>query len=244
MRKTLLSIIIVVLLIFIGTQVYVPAYMEARLAESLRTATGIPSLNVNVRTFPAVRLLTGTVEHMTVAAADVVVDGLRIESLQLEAENVRVGVGALLIGRSPSVRVGGASTVRLTVTDESLTEYANAVPEMPPGVHIDISERGVELQGRVALLGSAIDATIVGRFQPVDETAIQFVPDDVAVEGQALPAFLVAVIRELVSVQVDLADGPLPIAVDDVIHEPERLVVVGRPLLEGFGVASDEPQRD
>lgn len=243
MRTILLTIVIGVLLLMAGAQVYLPPFMEARLGEGLQAATGIPSLNVELQSFPAVRLLTGAVGHMIVFADDVMVDGLRIESLHLEAADVRIGVGEVLRGRSPSVRAGGEAAVRLTVTSESLTEYANAMPDLPPGMRVDINERGVELAGSVTLLGSAIDATVVGRFQPDGHTGVMFVPDNVAVEGQALPAFLVAVLRELFSVHVDLADGPLPIAVDEVIHMPGRLVVVGRPLLDGFGVVSAEPHR-
>lgn len=50
---------------------------------------------------------------------------------------------------------------------------------------------------------------------------------------------MVALLRELYAVHVDLTEGPLPMAVDEVVHEPGKLVVVGRPLLDGLGPAQN-----
>lgn len=240
MRTILLGVIAGLLLVMAGAQLYLPDFVAARLGESLQSATGIPSLNVRLRSFPALGLLAGRVGRMDVSAADVQVDGLRVESLQLEAQNVRVDVSELLRRRVPAVRSGQA-LVRLTVTEEALTEYARARPELPPGVRVRVTDSGLELSGRAAVFGNVVEALLAGHFEPDGATGLVFVPDDVEVQGQTLPAFLVAVLREAFRVRIDLANSPFPIVVDEIIYEPGRLTVVGRPLLDELHVAAEPP---
>jgi len=237
MRKALLSVIVVLLLAAGAAQLFLPTFVAARVGESLRAATGLSSLDVRVRALPALTLLTGTVPRLDVAAANVVVDGLQVESLAIAAENVRLDLGQLLREKALAVRAGEAF-VRLTVTEEALTEYANGRPELPPGVQVRVTEAGLELAGQAAVFGSVVEALVVGHFEPDGGTGIVFVPDDVQVQGQALPACLIAVVREAFRVRIDLANGPFPIVVHQVLYEPGRLIVVGRPVLDGLRVAA------
>lgn len=232
MRRFLFSFVVGALLIVSGAQLYLPPFIEARLGEGLQTATGIDSLDVRLHTFPAVRLLAGTVGHLDVTANDVTVDGLRVDSLQLEADNVQVDFMSLIRGGAFSLHSGEDVTVTVTVTAASLTEYARSRPELPEDVGVDVSEQGVELAGSVSLLGTNVDAAVVGRFEPDGHTGIVFVPGDVSVQGQSLPPFLVAAVRQMYSVKVDLSDGPMPIVVEEVVHSPGKLTIVGRPLLD------------
>ncbi len=62
-------------------------------------------------------------------------------------------------------------------------------------------------------------------------------------QGQALPPFLVAVLRETYRVQIDLTDGPFPVVVEDIVHMPGRSMLIGRPVLQNFGmVDATRPQ--
>lgn len=240
MRRFLLTIVIGAFVIVSGAQLYLPPFIGARFAEGLQTATGIESLDVSLHTFPAVRLLSGVVGRLAVSADDVMVDGLRVDSLRLDARNVEVDVMSLVRGDTVSIRRGDDVEVRLTVTAASLTEYARNRPELPSDVSIDVSDRGVELAGRVVLLGNPVDAAVVGRFEPDGHTGVVFVPEDVSVQGQSLPSFLISALRQAYTVRVDLSHGPLPVIVDEVIHGKGKLVVVGRPLLDGFSTGRGE----
>lgn len=237
MRTVLLCIVVGLLLAAAGAQLYLPGFVAARLGESLQAATGLSSLDVRLRAFPALTLLTGSVPHLDVSAEDVVVDGLRLESIQLEADNVRLDLGELLWRRALTVRSGQAA-VRLTVTEQALTEYAGARPELPPGVRVRVTDGGLELTGRAAVLGSVVEALVLGHFEPDGGTGLLFVPDDVQVQGQALPPLLVAVLREAFRVRIDLSRLPFPIVVHEVLYESGKLVIVGRPVLEGLRVVT------
>lgn len=243
MRRFLLTIVIGAFVIVSSAQLYLPPFIGARLGEGLQTATGIDSLDVSLHTFPAVRLLSGVVGRLAVTADDVMVDGLRVDSFQLDARNVEVDVMSLIRGDALSIRRGDDVVVRLTVTAASLTEYARNRPELPADVSIDVSEGGVELVGRVAVLGNRVDAAVVGRFEPDGHTGVVFVPEDVSVQGQSLPPFLISALRQAYNVQVDLSHGPMPIIVDEVIHTAGKLVVVGRPLLDGYTTSRGESLR-
>jgi len=243
MRKTLWTIFIVIVLVVVGAQLFLPAYVAKRLGDGLQAATGISAWDVDVSAFPALRLLAGDVARLAVSADHIVMQGLHVESLQLEAENVRIGVSRLMRGGPLSVHAGGSASLRLTVTAEALTAYARELAELPPDVRIDVGEQGVALAGRVTLLGSPVNATVSGRFEPADHGAVAFVPDRVAVDGQPLPPFMVAILRELYSVRLNLTEGPLPMTVDEVIHMPGKLIVIGRPLLDGFDLVLGGPHQ-
>src|SRR5690625_3239930 len=79
------------------------------------------------------------------------------------------------------------------------------------------------------MLNNVVPVVVTGTFQPTGGPEVLFVPDDVVVQGTPLPAFMVTVLRETYTMRIDLGDAPLPLFVDEVVHEAGRLVVRGRP---------------
>lgn len=229
MRSAILTLAVVVALLFAATQMFVPSFLENRLAESLLVLGNGAPVQVHMSSFPAWRMLTGSVERLDVTAANFPVGDLRVDDLQLRARGLDVDVGRLLKGEPLPIRRSRQFSVRAAVTAAELARYVNEENAFPGEVQVEVSPGGVQLRGHMALLNNVVPVTVTGRFEARPPTFIAFIVEDVEVQGASLPAFMVTVIKETYTVRLDLSDGPLPLYVDDVVHEAGRIVVEGRP---------------
>ena len=234
MGALLTRLLLAVVVLLAGTQALVPPFLAARVAESLETSLGGVPVQVRLDTFPALRLLTGHVDRLTVDVADMVVDGLAVESLRLEAVDVRMDVPGVLRGEAWRPQADDNVTVQAVVQEAAVARLVRE--RLPVGVDVDVrlTTDGVELFGRTQLLGMSVDLTVRGRVAP-DETGTQlvFVPEEIVVGGQALADWIAAGLRQTYTASVDLDASPVPLVVEEVVHGPGRITITGRPRSAG-----------
>lgn len=233
MRAFVVTVAVIVALLFIATQLFVPPLLETRVGEGLEAAVNGAAVHVSMSSFPAYRLLTGTVQRLEVNVHDVDVSGLRVADFRLQANNLNVDVGRVLQGEPLPVKSSERFIVEAVVTEDAVNEYVNRELSFPGSVHTELSSEGARLSGDVELLNNIVPVVVTGHFEPSAASELTFVVDDVEVQGAALPGFMLAVLREAYTVHIDLNEGPFPLLVDDVVHERGRIVVQGRPQVGG-----------
>lgn len=242
MRAFFVTLVVIVVVVFAATQIFVPPLLEARVGEGLTPLANGAPVHVKLSSFPAYRMLTGSVARFDVRVEDFSVDGLPVAEFQMNARNVDVDVGRLLQGEALPVRGAERFAVEIVVTEDGLERYVNDALAFPGRVTTELTSEGLRLSGDVTLLNNVVPVVVTGKFQRTGTTEIVFVPDDVAVQGTALPAFMVTVLREAYTMDIDLNDAPLPLLVDEVLHESGRLILRGRPqALPGVAPASALP---
>lgn len=238
MRALLNGLLAVIVALLAGTEALLPPFLAARVADGLAASTGSAAVEVQMRSFPAYRMLAGDVDRMTVTLSGVKVDGLAVESLRLDAAGVHLDVAGLLRGRLRSqgwpLTGQGAATVEAVVTEAALEEWARAQLPAQVDVQVDVGADGVELRGRTTVLGIAMNVAVQGRVEPSDDgRRLLFVPETVIVGGQALADWVAQGIREMYTAAVDLNAAPVPLVVEEVRHQAGRLVIAGRTRSEG-----------
>ena len=100
MRSLLTGLLVAGLALLGGTQLVVPSFLADRVAQGLQGSMNGAAVHVQLDAFPALRILAGSVDRLTVTVSDVTVDGLALESLRLEAVDVRLDVPGLLRGEA------------------------------------------------------------------------------------------------------------------------------------------------
>lgn len=238
MRALLIGFAIALLVVLAGTEAVVPPFLAARMADGLAASLGSTAVEVELKSFPAYRLLTGNVDRMSVTVAGLHVDGLAVESLRVEAAGVRLDVVGLLRGRQAGdgwrLAQGGDARVEAVVTAAALAALVRARLPAEMDVQVQVDVAGVELRGRTNVLGIAMDLAVRGRVAPSSGgRRLEFVPETVFVGGQALADWVAQGIREMYTAAVDLDDAPVPLVVEEVVHQPGRLVIAGRTRSEG-----------
>lgn len=227
MRAFIVALAVIVTFLFIATQLFVPPLLEARVGEGLEAIVNGAPVQVSLSTFPAYRMLTGTVGRLDVNVQDFVVDGLRVADFELRARNLAVDVARMLRGETLPVKQSDELSMRAVVTEQALSDFVNDRLSFPGQVATSLSPEGASLTGDVELLGNVVPVVVTGRFRPVGSSEIVFAVDDVQVQGSPLPGFVLAVLKEAYTVRIDLSGGPLPLFVDDVEHESGRAVLLG-----------------
>lgn len=229
MRAFIVTVGIIVILFFAATQMFLPSLLEARVGEGLEAVLNGAPVQVRVSTFPAFRMLTGAVAKLDVNVQNFHMDGLQVADLRLEARNLDVDVGRIFRGETLSVRGSERFTMEAVITADALTDFVNGALLFPGEVGAELSPNGVRISGDVALLGNVVPVVVIGRFEPSGESGIAFVVDDLSVQGTPLPAFMLAVLKEAYAIRIDLNEAPLPLYVDEIVHESDRIIVRGRP---------------
>lgn len=238
MRALLIGLLTVMVALLAGTEALLPPFLAARVADGLAASLGSAAVEVQMRSFPAYRMLAGDVDRMTVTVSGVEVDGLAVESLRLQAAGVHLDVAGLLRGQVGGggwpLTEHGAATVEAVVTETALKEWVRAQLPEQVDVQVKVGTAGVELRGRTTVLGIAMDVAVLGRVEPsADGSQLVFVPETVSVGGQALADWVAQGIREMYKAAVDLNAAPVPLVVEEVVHQPGRLVIAGRTRSEG-----------
>lgn len=229
MRAFIVTVGIIVILFFAATQMFLPSLLEARVGEGLEAVLNGAPVQVHVSTFPAFRMLTGAFAKLDVNVQNFHMDGLQVADLRLEARNLDVDVRRVFRGETLPVRGSERFTMEAVITEDALTDFVNAALLFPGEVGTELSPTGVRISGDVALVGNVVPVVVIGRFEPSGESGIAFIVDDLSVQGTPLPAFMLAVLKEAYAIRIDLNEAPLPLYVDEIVHESGRIIVRGRP---------------
>lgn len=228
MRRLFATVIVMIALVLVGTQLFLPSLVEQKMSESLQSAVPGAPIDVRLSAFPALRLLTGSVGKFAVDVRDFALNGLTVAHLAVEARNLDVDVAGVWRGETLPVRGGGSFVIQVVVTEDALTDYINDTLAWPGDVRAEVRDDGVRVSGDVRLGETTLPVVVVGRFEPADGTAITFVVDDLMVEGARLPTFMLTVLKEAYRVRIDLDDAPLPLFVDEIVHEQGQIILKGR----------------
>jgi len=234
MRALLAGLLMIALAVAAGAEAWVPGFLAARVADGLQASLGSATVQVQLTGFPALRMLWGRVDRLTVTVAGLEVDGLALESLRLEAAGVELDVAALLRGQGWQPGDGDEVTVEAVIREEALAELVRARLPAELDVQVALAAGGMELRGRTSVLGLPVDVAVRGRMAPeAGGTRIVFVPEEIAVGGQVLAEWIAAGLRQAYTAAVDLGAAPVPVVVEAVVHEPGRVIVTGRPAFSG-----------
>ncbi|MBO8142320.1 MAG: DUF2993 domain-containing protein [Firmicutes bacterium] len=226
MRALLPAVLAVALIVALGSELVVPPVLESRLAESLRPAAG-GAVRVDLHSFPALRMLAGSIDRMDIVATDVWAGGLAVRKLHLSASDLTVDVDRLLAGE-PWRPPPGDVRVEAIIDDEALSRFVKSQVAVADDVTVEIDEAGARFALRGTVLGRSLEVSIRGRFVAEGGPRVGFTPEEVAVGGQALPPALAEALGQAYPVTVDLPGEPLPVIVEAIDHRPGRLVVKGR----------------
>lgn len=136
-------------------------------------------------------------------------------------QRLRKGEG-LLVRRADSLRVSAV------VAEDDLNAYLWAKVDPSRRFQIRLTPEATRLEGSVKLLGRSIDLRMKGHFAVTGRALVEFVIDDVAVESVRLPRLIIDALTPRWTVQIDLANSPVPLQLKDVRVEEGRIFIYGQ----------------
>lgn len=229
--KTAVAIVAVLLAAMAGSQAILPpiveTQMEAAITDSLEA---VEAVRVDVAAFPALQLWRGYVPRLTVDARRASIDGLIIEALLVDAQNMQVDMKALRAGQGFVIQKADSLRVTATVIESDLNTYF-AKESGTANIKVQLDPEQTTVSGDLYVLGQPVGVTVKGHFTISSATRVAFVVDDFLIANTRLPRFIIEPLAGKWAIQFDLAAAPVPLELTDIRIEKGRLYIYGqRPL--------------
>jgi len=175
---------------FVCLQFYVPRLYAARYAEYFRTAYAPGGrVEVKIKAFPFLELGSGRIDRLSLAATQVAVGGITLDTLTAELTAVHLTAGGQR-GEEMVLQSVGDARVVVTAGEAALNAYLTA--NLPDLLDVDLRLHPdkVTLAGRVRFVGRLFTFFCEGNLVPAANNAVAFRVDTLTLEGVELPQLL------------------------------------------------------
>ncbi|MGM0501208.1 MAG: DUF2993 domain-containing protein [Bacillota bacterium] len=219
-------IVILVIVLIASTEVLLPNYVGNRLENSLKAEVdSYHQLNLEVDSFPALKLLVAAADEVKVTGQDIVVEDLKLEQLKAEFRNLKLKE---IAGEWETVR-GENTELEIIITEKDINRYLITKEELAAfeRIKLDITPQQVILNGIITLFSAEVNLQLTGNFTVVDAQKIVFNSEQLAVENFLVSTSSIQQLKEKLQFELDLTELPLPLEVKEVELAKDRLIIKG-----------------
>ncbi|MFW6029632.1 MAG: DUF2993 domain-containing protein [Halanaerobiales bacterium] len=218
-KRSLWILIFIFLFVFLAIELFLPGIANRRLLEIFQQEIdGIEELEINLRSFPALKILFGRVDHVSIRSQGLLHDHLYLKKLNLNYDNITLYRDDF---------VGANSYLEAIITEDALNKYlSKKYPEMG-NFSLQINPEQILLQGVLNLFDVKFNFQINGNLILNDESQIYFVPDDLRVEEVNVPVKLIKAYIEEFAFVIDLKTLDIPIDIDEIKTGSSYILITG-----------------
>ncbi|MEJ6950256.1 LmeA family phospholipid-binding protein [Natronospora cellulosivora (SeqCode)] len=219
-RSLWLLLVFIFLVVFlIGIELYLPSIANRILVDIFEQETDvIEDLEINISSFPALKILFGRVDHVSIRSQGLVHDHLFLEKFNLNYRDI-------VLSRKDFVGVN--TYLEAVVTEEALNNYLyEKYPDMG-NFSVEINSEQVLLDGEINIMQFRVNFQISGNLVLNNRNQIYFVPNDLQVEQINIPVNLIKTVMEEFAFVIDLQTLDIPIEITELKVESEYIVILG-----------------
>ena len=223
MKKIILILVIIILL---STQFFLPRYTANQLKASLQEEVDdYQKLKIEIASWPALELLFKAADQVQVSAQSITIDQLRITDLRAGFENLRLQKKE---GEWQAVQ-GKNTDLNMVITENDLNKYLRTQEELDifKKIKLDITPQQVILNGVISIFNAEVTLQLTGDFRVVKDKKVIFSSDKLAVENFLISTSSIEQLKEKLQFELDLRELPLPLDVRKVELKKDLLVIKG-----------------
>lgn len=229
--------IIIALIIVLGAllvfELAVPRMIASRLENAVRSSVdSIDYVRVRLRSFPAINLISsGRVNSVSMNCKGLFIEGLRIESLMVDASDILIDMQALREESRFSLSHIGQGQAELVIGQDDLTRYVHGLKGVPESVLIELSPGRVGVKGDVSVAGIDIPVNLDGEFVAErNGTRLSYQINNIQVGGARLPSIIRDGLMRGLDFSLDMSSLPIPVIISDISMEDKIVRIIGRTL--------------
>ena len=182
-------------------------------------------LEVDIDSFPAIELLLGRVDNLKFSADNLIIDSLPISNFEGEFKDLRVKKvdGQWLV-------TGGENTyLNLKFSEEELNQYLASREELDifDKFKMELLKNKVMMVGDIQFFNATVNIQLAGNFVVKDKDTIVFSSDELAVQNIIIPKSLIEQLKDKLQFEIDFADLPFPVKIEQVKLEEDSLEILG-----------------
>ena len=224
MKKVLIALLLISFVILGLTESLLPDYYEKQVEMGFRRQVEqLENLHVEISAHPAFLLLFGKVQKGLIQAQGIGLEGLRIQEAEARYQD-------LAISSTPKgVRVAAGTNTyfRAVFLEKDLNEYLSTRYKNFDRLKLDLTPEGVILSLGVILFNTTIQLQLSGNFTIPNNHTIRFVLEELDIAKVSIPLSLLSRLLEEIEFDLELEQFPLPLDLQKVGLENDRLIVLG-----------------
>ncbi len=221
MRWAVIVIIVLLVVGLVAGEIFLPRIVAKGLEVGLGRALGQgEALEVSLKARPALKLLVGRLDELTVENKQATVATLAIDSLTVTMEDIALNLRELLgSSRRLTVSYNGRIGVTIKISEANLRRH---IAENVPGFtdpSVKISPDRVSIAGCLKFAERLFVVSIEGRFVGNGEQRVDFVTDRLSLDNEPLPPGLTAAVIAALGgpeLFIDLGRFPMPLVLKEV----------------------------
>ena len=228
MRRALGITVIVVILLLLAGEFFLPWVVARGVEVGLaRTLGEGADLEVSLASRPALRMLIGRVDQLTVTSERTKTATLAIDSIAVTVNEIGVNLQDIL-GRRLSVSRSASIGTVIRISEGNLRRYVldNVAGLDEP--QVKILDGRAAVAGYMSFAGTPILVAAEGRFVADGEQRVVYVVDGLSIDGERVPDRLAQTLTTALGgneLFIDMAGFPLPLAVKEVKTEAGWLII-------------------
>ncbi len=227
--------IIIALIIVLGVvlvfEFAVPRIVASRLENAIQSnVDSVDYVRVRLRSFPAVNLISsGKVNSVSMNCRGLFIEGLRIESLMVDARDILIDMQALREESRFSLSHIGQGQAELVIGQDDLNRYVSGLKGVPKSVLIELSPGRVSVKGDVSVAGIDIPVNLDGEFVAEENgTRLSYEINNIQVGGARLPSIISDGLMRGLDFSLDMSSLPIPVIISDISMEDKIVRITGR----------------
>ncbi len=229
----IMFILVVVICIVLVLELTVPRIIASQLEDAIESSVDkIESVRVRLRAFPAINLLSsGAVNSISIDCRGLFIEGLRIESLMIDASDILIQREALAEKSSLVLSHIGQGQAEVVLTEDDLTSYVRGLDGVPDSVLVELNPGQVTVRGHVNVAGMDIPVELEGEFVAEQGGAcLSYAISHIRIGNAMLPSIITDGFLSGLSFSLDMSSLPIPVVISDVIMEDKIVSILGRTL--------------
>ncbi len=218
-------IVIIVVTIIIISQLFLPPFAADKLRDVLEQETdSIDKLDINIASFPAIKILTGRVDHVFIKSEGVQFNNLYIDSFDVSYRDIILQKGSFY---------GINTYLEAVISENAIDDYiSDTYPELQD-FQLKITAEQVLLEGSISIFDASFNLMFSGNFVINDREDIYFVPDDFQLEDIKIPVSLLKSYIEKIDFSFNLEELGIPLDISEIQLMSGHIIITGGVLEKG-----------
>lgn len=219
MRNKKYLIIIFLLVLYLGMELFLPLMVENRIKKGIRNHTeSVKELEVEVDSFPAWELLFSRADRVKLTAEMINIGGLPLRSISALYRDVLINKGQIN---------GNNTDLNILIYESELNKYIVNKHSELKNFQIQLIPEQVYLSGDLKIFESKIKIRLSGKFAITKPDKISFVPENIKIEKLQIPGSVIKNFTNQLGFSFDLANLNLPLKVEKIKVSEKELHLLG-----------------
>lgn len=226
MFRRLILILIVILLLILGAEAALPRILEEVVAQGMSSLTGSREVEAKLEKSPAIFMLAGQFDRVTLNAADAKIDKISVRTMHVSMDDVELDGGKLFSEQKIIIKKTDDIKLTATITQEELANYLNTSVKGIRDATVDIVPEKVTVGSQLTVGGLAkIDVKLEGKIIG-DKQKIKFTPDRFSINSSSVNTTSIfggTLLSEIVL--LDSSKLPFGVVVRDIVMQNGQVVI-------------------